>query len=265
MTNLTSSTTPVATTQVVHLDFIALSATATADAVEDLIAEAAGLTQLASVQVAGVIRTATATREALEARTTEASAAPPQPTPSRVGTPPHAQSAGVPVSDFDLAFFFVLDGFTSLEPFGTDPRYIRFLQGKVARLLRGFAGADVALSAPFPDVQPFATCLALMAPEQTYDWEVRAALESWTRQAGDPPRAQPHLSREGGLNTPDASASPSLASQAALNAIGLAIGERQRYRGCVLSFTTTETTPERPADRRFESTLIAGHATRLQA
>jgi hypothetical protein len=188
-------------------------------------------------------------------------------------------SSGVPpapTSDFDLAFFFVLDGFTSLEPFGTDPLYIRFLQGKVARILRAFAGADIALDAPFPDVASYATCLALMAPEQTYDWEVRTALETWAHQQH---RAQPGRSGPGGTTQPGGSGSvsttqlgrsgpgaesqPSLSREDAQSAIGLAIGERQRYRGCVLSFTTTEPAPERLADRRFESTLIAGRATRL--
>jgi hypothetical protein len=232
------------TSQVVHLDFIALSETATAEAVEDLISEAAGLTQIDSVQLAGVIQVDKAASNGGQTKTA--------PTLERAGSDLMASASGVSpqaaASDFDLAFFFVLDRFTSLEPFGTDPRYIRFLQGKAARILRAFAGADIALTAPFPEVGPYAACLALMAPDQTYDWEVRSALESWTRSQAI--EAQPSLSREGADNR-------------AANAIGLAIGERQRYRGCVLSFTTTASTPGRLADRRFESTLIAGRATRF--
>ena len=105
------------------------------------------------------------------------------------------------------------------------------MQGKAAPLLRGFAGADVALTAPFPDVGAFAACLALAAPDETYDWEVRDALEGW---AGD-----------------------------AAAAVGLAIGERQRYRGCVLRFTSDDQMPPALADRRFEPTLIAGRAALL--
>jgi hypothetical protein len=49
----------------------------------------------------------------------------------------------------------------------------------------------------------------------------------------------------------------------ATSAIGLAIGERQRYRGCVLTFSSIPITAERIANRRFTSTLIAGRAARL--
>jgi hypothetical protein len=240
---------------VVHLDFIALSESATAEAVEDLISEAAGLTQIESVLQAGVIRTAAATSEGFTRHRSDQSA---EPSASRQGLAPLSEIGEGPgvrsVSDFDLAFFFVLDRFTSLEPFGTDPRYIRFLQGKAARILRAFAGADIALTAPFPEVGPYATCLALMAPDETYDWEVRSALESWTR-------AEALEAPPGGSA---ASATPASGTNAsATYAIGLAIGERQRYRGCVLSFTTTASTPGRLADRRFESTLIAGRTTRF--
>lgn len=182
------------TTQVVHLDFIALADGVTDAATDDLIASAASLATLPSVATAGVIR---ASRESN--------------------------------SDFDLAFFFVLDHFGSLEPFGTDPRYIRFLQGQVARVLRGFAGADIALRAAFPTFGRHARCLALAAPEETYDWEVWSALEEWSS----------------GTNA----------------AIGLAIGERQRYRGCVIAFTSSPTTVQ--PDDRFAPSLISGAIERL--
>jgi hypothetical protein len=162
------------TDQVAHFDFIALSDNATEPAIDDLVETAAGLLGLPGVETGGVIR------------------------------------AGTADSDFDLAFFFVLDSFSALEPFGTNPAYTRFLQGTIAPLLRSFAGADVALDAPFPEVGPFAACLALSAPEETYDWEVHAALHSWA----PPP-----------------------------SALGLAVGERQRYRGCVVRFSADEFTP----------------------
>jgi hypothetical protein len=350
----------------VHLDFIALAETATPEAVEDLIREAANLTSLPSVQLAGLIRSNTShlanigtsssplspsfpgrrrgagdegtPTEQSSTTSEQASLSPSFPgrsagagsegTPtehsntaegvaplSEIGEGPGVRSAA---SDFDLAFFFVLDAFTSLEPFGTDAAYIRFLQGKAARILRGFAGADIALDQPFPDIGPNATCLALIAPDQTYDWEVRAALESWaqrtrpqpplSRGRETPPSAEPSgsmpdagaeppLSRGGEIppsapsgSMPDAGAQPPLSrggenppgtqpgrdnphraepgrSGPGVNspstAIGLAIGERQRYRGCVLSFTTTETAPQRIAGRRFQSSLITGRASRL--
>ena len=202
------------TSQVVHLDFIALADNATDAAIEELIDEAAGLRALESVRAVGVIRGEE------EPQKQQRSKSPEVETPS-MGSP----------SRFDLAFFFVLNGFADLEPFGTHPRYIRFLQGKVARLLKGFAGADVALNEPFPEGGAYAACLALAAPDETYDWEVRDALDGW---AGDGSAA-----------------------------VGLAIGERQRYRGCVLRFTDTYETPDALADRRFETALIVGLVRRL--
>lgn len=182
--------------QIIHFDFIALAPGTSDEAVEELIAETAALSSLESVDAVGVIR-----------------------------------SSGDEASDFDLAFFFVLDGFTSLEPFGTNEGYIRFLQGRVARMLRAFAGADVVLREPFPTVGPYAACLALAAPDETYDWEVWAALEGW----------------EAGL--------PAV--------IGLAVGERQRYRGCVLRFSDSPVSASRPADDRFGTSLVTGATQRL--
>ena len=70
-------------------------------------------------------------------------------------------------SDYDLALFFMLSDSGALEPFGTDPRYVRFLQGTVAPVLKSFAGADVRLDAPLPVVEAYGACLALAAPPQT--------------------------------------------------------------------------------------------------
>jgi hypothetical protein len=138
---------------VLHVDLIALRPGVTPEIREALLPVAAGLTEIDGVVQAGVIDL------------TEAAA-------------------------FDLAFCFVLDEFAALEPFGTEERYVRFLQGSVAPLLKELAGADVRLDRPFPPAasEPAsATFLAVEAPEQTYDWEIRERLASWT----DRPRAQP--------------------------------------------------------------------------
>jgi hypothetical protein len=110
-------------------------------------------------------------------------------------------------SDFDLAFFFVVDSPSNLEAFGTNERYIRFLQGGLARALRAFGGADVQLTTPFAGGADYAACLAVAAPPQTYDWQVRDALASWCATAA------------GCMS-------------------GLAIGERQRYRGIGIMFSS---------------------------
>lgn len=106
--------------------------------------------------------------------------------------------------DFEIAFFFVLRSFAELEAFGTDPRYIRFLQGGIARSLRSFAGADVRLQGPWPGAAPHGACIALMATPQTYDWQVSGALQGWLGATG---------------------------------VGGLAVGERQRYRGVGMTFS----------------------------
>jgi hypothetical protein len=106
-------------------------------------------------------------------------------------------------SDFDRAYVFTVGSLSDLEAFGTDPRYIRFLQGGLARAMRSFGGCDVQLQGPLPPAGDIASCLALAASPQTYDWQVREALTAWA---------------------------PS-------GAVGLAIGERQRYRGLGLMFS----------------------------
>jgi hypothetical protein len=274
------------TTQVVHLDFIALADHVSDADIEDLIAEAATLTQLENVITAGVIRANSNEHRAQPPLSRRgASTSPPGASAAAAGVLPFAQS-----SDFDLAFFFVLETFTSLEPFGTNERYIHFLQGKVARMLRSFAGADIALQQAFPPLQPHASCLAVIAPDETYDWEIRTALEAWATETEAASRAESPLSRggvvssldapastparEGVVSSPDAPASiptPGVVSSpdvpaptpAPVSAIGLAIGERQRYRGCVLNFTTAPVTAKRIANRQLTSTLIAGRAARL--
>jgi hypothetical protein len=137
-------------------------------------------------------------------------------------------------SDFDLAFYFVLAEFAALEPFGTDPRYSRFLQGEVAPRLRGFTGADVRLDDDFGAAGSLAAVIAVMAPEETYDWEVREALQAWVDATG-----------------------------AAESAIGLAAGERQLYRGVALAFGEALQTAPAPDPQRFRVSSLRGRAQTL--
>src|SRR5262245_26979602 len=125
-----------------HVDLVALSKKATREAIDALEEEAARLIALDEVVSAGVI-------EATKG------------------------------SDYDLAFFFVLRDFTALEPFGTNPAYAKFLQAGVAPLLRAFGGADVRLEGDMASVETHGAFMALAAADETYDWEVRAALEQW--------------------------------------------------------------------------------------
>lgn len=185
--------------QVLHLDFISLSSTAGPDDREHLLEAAAELAALPRVQSLG----------AIEADATSG-------------------------SDFDLVFYFLLPEFSALEPFGTDTRYAGFLQRSVAPRLKAFAGADVRLEDDFTGAGPHAACLALMAPEETYDWEVRDALQGWCDSTG----------RASGV-------------------VGLAVGEKQIYRGGALAFGEARLAAERPADARFRSTLITGTAQTL--
>jgi hypothetical protein len=135
----------------------------------------------------------------------------------------------------ELALYFVLEGFAALEPFGTDPAYVRFLQGSVAPVLRGLAGADVRLQDDFPsDNAAFGACLAVAAPFQTYDWEVSATLTAW---------------RDG--------------LHASSSAIGLAVGEHGRYRGVALAFADEPLPDTATLSPRFGTTLITGRARRL--
>ena len=185
--------------QVLHLDFISLSPSTGPHDRKQLFEAASQLAALPQVESLGVI---------------EADAA-----------------AG---SDFDLVFYFLLPDFMALEPFGTDMRYAGFLQGAVAPRLKAFAGADVRLEDDFAADGAGAACLALMAPEETYDWEVREALQAWRDASGG-----------------------------ASGATGLAVGEKQMYRGAALIFGTALNPAERPDATRFRSTLIAGTARAL--
>jgi hypothetical protein len=86
----------------------------------------------------------------------------------------------------------------------------------VAPRLRAFAGADVTLDAPFEGLLPYAACLAIEAPPETYDWEVRESLLAWCEGTGT------------------------------RRLVGLAAGERQRYRGLALVF----------ADERIDAPVV---------
>jgi hypothetical protein len=183
--------------QVLHLDFISLNPQVGPDDRRLLQDAAAELTQLEQVIGAGVVEA----------------------------------DAG---AEFDIVFYFLLPDFSALEPFGTDPRYSRFLQGSVAPRLRGFSGADVRLDNDFRADGAFAACLALTAPDETYDWEVRQALEDWSRDCHAPG-----------------------------SVIGLAVGERQRYRGAGLVFASQPIVTKLPSDNRFGSTLVTGAARPL--
>ena len=182
--------------QVVHADFISLSETA-ADP-EALLAAAAALSRIEGVrQVQAIV--------------------------------------GEEGSDFDLALLYLLDDFVALEPFGTDPRYVSFLQAELASALKALAGADVILDGDFATNGERGACLALAAQPETYDWEIKERLVSWLEtQAG------------------------------ASGAVGLAAaGERLRYRGLAVAFGGNDWRPERPQIAGMEAVFLTGRARRL--
>lgn len=185
--------------QVLHLDFISLRPEAGLEGRGQILEAAARLAELPQVQSLGAI---------------EADAA--------------------SDSDFDLVLFFLLPDFQDLEPFGTDTRYAGFLQGAVAPRLKAFAGADVRLEEDFSGVAEQGACLAILAPEETYDWEVRDALQAWRD-----------------------------AAPGATGAIGLAAGEKQLYSGAALAFAPGLSPVARPDAARFRATLVAGAARTL--
>jgi hypothetical protein len=181
---------------ILHVDLVLLREDVTAEARATLLNDAAGLAAIEGLLAAGLIEAADG-------------------------------------SDFDLAFFFALRSLAELEAFGTDARYIRFLQGGVAGAMRSFGGADAQLAAAFDSTGAFAACVGLAATPQTYDWQVREVLERW---AAGKPRA----------------------------ACGLAIGERQRYRGIGIMFSNNPV--QRPASgfEGFGVDFIAGPCRMLK-
>ena len=185
-------------TQVLHLDFVSLKNPVDSEQRSRLAEAAAGLMAMEQVVSCGVLD-------------------------------------GVAGSDFDLVFFFVLPDFQALEPFGTDPRYVAFLQKHVAPTLKAFSGADVGVDGElkFPG-RAIAACIALTAPEETYDFEIREALEGWVRNAG-----------------------------VSLSAVGLAVGELRGYRGVALIFGEGAIGRERPVSDTFRVTYVWGGARLL--
>ena len=185
-------------TQVLHLDFVSLKDPVDSGQRSRLAEAAAGLMAMEQVITCGVLD-------------------------------------GVAGSDFDLVFFFVLPGYEALEPFGTDPRYVAFLQKHVAPTLKAFAGADVSVEG---DVElpsrAIAACIALTAPEETYDFEIREALEGWVRDAC-----------------------------VMLSTVGLSVGEVRGYRGVALIFGEGAIGRERPVRNTFRVTYVWGGARLL--
>ena len=185
--------------QVLHLDFIALAQQAGPSDREAIVSAAQGLANLPQVDAVGAIES--------------------------------DEASG---SDFDLVVYYLLADFTALEPFGTDPQYTAFLQGTVAPRLRAFTGADVRLDEDWPGSEDYGACLALIAPEETYDWEVREALQEWRD-----------------------------AKPAEVTSLGLAVGEKQLYRGAALVFGDRGVVSSERGTPRFPATLVQGQARAL--
>lgn len=183
--------------QVLHIDLIALGERISPQARDTLISAATSLRTMEHVLAVGLIE---ATEE----------------------------------SDYDLVVYFLLDTFASLEPFGTDARYSQFLQGSVAPVLRGFAGADVKLETDLKMIDGPAALMAIAAPDETYDWEVREALELWTQSL-----------RATGV------------------AIGVAVGERLRYRGAGIAYGGDALAAIHPPNSPYSTTIVCGRARRL--
>jgi hypothetical protein len=158
-------------------------------------------------------------------------------TAAALGAVDFVQAVGVIESQdsaADLLFYFLLPDFAALEPFGTDPSYARFLQGSVAPHLHSFAGADLRLEAAFPAAAEVASCLALAAGGQTYDWEVRSALEQWAE--GWPAEAR---------------------------TLGLAAGDRGRYRGAAIAMGEPAGMPSLPDVSALQVRQVRGRLRRL--
>ncbi len=132
-----------------------------------------------------------------------------------------------------VVLFFALEDLAALEAFGSDERYARFLRLSIGPALGRLCGADVRLESDFPDLKEHGACLALSAPDETYDWQVREALAGWQRALGS------------------------------VAAAGLAIGERQQYRGLALAFSEAPLPAETPAIAGFQLSYVAGRVRAL--
>ena len=183
---------------ILHADFISLAKDVTGEARRDLLTRAAEL-----VTIDGVIA--------------------------------GASIDGDDGSDFDIALLFAVESLQALERFGTDARYVRFLRDDAAPALRALAIADVRLESSLPAPGPYAACLAIAAAEETYDWQVRDALQAWADGVAG-----------------------------ATAAVGLASTERQRFRG--LAFCAAAGPVARPVDlpAGFAVTFVGGRARSLR-
>ena len=185
------------TSRLLHLDLLALTPEISREARESIFENAAALLTLAHVLGGGAIEDSSS-------------------------------------SGFDLAFYFVLPDLSALEDFGTNPQYVRFLQGAVAPVLRGLGGADLQMAGELLPGATYAACLALASPPEVYDWQIRKALEDWVAASG----AETH-------------------------AVGLAAGELRRYRGAAFAFFRSEPASIPQAPGGFIATLLAGKALAL--
>jgi hypothetical protein len=179
---------------VLHADFIFLRSETTAEERREILLAAAGPASLPEVTAAAAIQ----------------------------------GSAG---SGADLVLVFVLRAFTDLEPFGTSPAYVSFLQSRLAPKLRSLSGIDARLvdRAALPPAAK-ARVLALRPPPETFDWEVQVALERWAGAAG---------------------------------LVGLAANDKQGYRGVAVASTTDiRSVPALPEG--FECLYAAGDLTPLR-
>ena len=111
---------------------------------------------------------------------------------------------------------------------------MHFLQAELAPVLKALAGADVILDGDFSASGERGACLALAARPETYDWEIRERLLRWAETQAD-----------------------------VGSAMGLATGERQRYRGLAVAFGGTDWRPARPSDAGMEAVFLTGRVRRL--
>jgi hypothetical protein len=141
-------------------------------------------------------------------------------------------TAGDGGSTHDLALFAYLTDAAALERFGTDARYMRYLQHSFLPLIEDFVSADVEVETGPATGYEFAVCFCLDIPPATYDWQVRALLSRLTS-----------------------------ASKAAVSAaVGIALNERQSYRaaGVISASLDTMETVTRTLTDVAESDAVTG-------
>ncbi|MDI6856756.1 MAG: hypothetical protein QME71_00325 [Dehalococcoidia bacterium] len=88
-------------------------------------------------------------------------------------------------STHDLALFAYLADAAALERFGTDARYMRFLQQSFLPAVGDFVTMDIVIDdGPLPENRPSALCFCLNVAPATYDWQVRSLLERFIAAPG---------------------------------------------------------------------------------